>query len=221
MQQASCVDTPAQNGRVERKHRQLLSIARALRFQSGLPISYWGDCILAATYIINRLPSPVLHYKSPYECLYHVLPDYSLFKVFGCLCYASIHENDKFHPRAIRSVFLGYPFGHKGYKLLNLETRQQFISRHVVFHETAFPFLDNTHTTTPSDPYHAQHWFDVEPPSSGPVCPVDSNPVLGSPPISYTNDNVETSPFESAVSDSESQPWSTSPPDHDTLVNLQ
>lgn len=38
-------------------------------------------------------------------------------------------------------MLLGYPYGQKGYKLLDMNTHKIFTYRHVVFHETVFPFL--------------------------------------------------------------------------------
>ncbi|XP_070002934.1 uncharacterized protein [Nicotiana sylvestris] len=48
--------------------------------------------------------------------------------------------HDKFAPRVMRSVFLGYAAHQKGYRLLDLENRVFFIRRDVVFYEDIFPF---------------------------------------------------------------------------------
>lgn len=40
LHQRSCIHNSQQNARVDRKHRHLLEIARALRFQSALPYNY-------------------------------------------------------------------------------------------------------------------------------------------------------------------------------------
>lgn len=85
-------------------------MSRALRFQSGLPLKFWRDCVLTATYIINILPTFVLKYKAPFKILYGKSLDYSNIKAFDCLCYASVHSNDKFEAMAVKFVFPGYPF---------------------------------------------------------------------------------------------------------------
>ncbi|CAH9146720.1 unnamed protein product [Cuscuta epithymum] len=140
--QTSCVHTPQQNGRVERKHRHILNVARALMFQANLPVALWGECVLTTVHLINRTPSGLLGGKTPYEILHGVSPDFSHIRVFGCLCYAHniYSRGDKFSPRSRRGVFVGYPTGKKGWKIYDWATGEIFVSRDVIFHEDEFPF---------------------------------------------------------------------------------
>lgn len=114
--QTSVAYRPQQNSRVERKHRSVLKIARCLRFQSGLSLTYWGECVMTAVHLLNRLPTAALENKIPYEMLYQKPADYDHLKVFGCLGFASNPSNsvDKFAIRGVPCVFIGYPATKKG-----------------------------------------------------------------------------------------------------------
>lgn len=144
LHQTSCVYKPQQNARVERKHRYILEMARALKLQSGLSINHWGECVLTAVYTMNRLPSSVLKNVSPYETLYGDPPDYEDFKAFGCLafCASTSTKGDKFQNRGVPCVFIGYPPSNKGYRLLTLADNSIIISRDVLFQEQIFPYND-------------------------------------------------------------------------------
>ncbi|KAI3719915.1 hypothetical protein L6452_20821 [Arctium lappa] len=161
--ETSCPHTPQQNGVVERKHRHLLETARALRFQANLPKRFWGECILTATYIINRLPSRVIDNKTPYEIVFGQRPDYDFMKVFGCLAYYGNTETkgDKFEMKGRPGIFLGYPTGSKGYKIYDIEKRRMVVSRDVRFHETKFPFTETENQTSQGDCFDETMSYDV------------------------------------------------------------
>lgn len=140
--QRTCVYSPQQNGVVERKHRHLAQVARALLHHAGMPQRFWGEAILTATHLINKLPSQVLNWNCPYQVLNGKLPDYSRLKVFGSLCFATNLNPDrkKFDARARKCVFLGYVSNCKGYKLYDINARKIIVSRDVVFYESHLPF---------------------------------------------------------------------------------
>ena len=85
LHESSCVDTHQQNRQVEPKYCHVLNVARALRFQAHLPINFWGECVLTATYLINRTHSKLLKGKMPYEALFQCEPSYEALQVFGTL----------------------------------------------------------------------------------------------------------------------------------------
>lgn len=204
--QTSCVGTPQQNGRVERKHRHLLNVAGALLFQAKLPTYFWGEVVLCAAHLINRTLSTILHSQTPYEVLYATLPSYDTLKTFGCLCFAYNQQakKDKFSSRSRKCIFVGYPFGKKGWKLFDLDTREFFVSRDVKFFEDIFPYVDMQHIANNEDatmaerspsyhdiliddeqPAHVQQGYEQQTPNSSahpdlaPEPQPDSTPQMG------------------------------------------
>lgn len=73
---------------------------------------------------------------------YHKTPYYHQLKAFECLCYVDDVTGfaDKLNQRGLGWVLLGYPFGKKGYMVMQLDTKKCYTSRDVIFVENSFLF---------------------------------------------------------------------------------
>jgi len=107
-----------------------------------MPPTYWAEALATAVVLLNRRPSTSINNDIPFHQLYHKMPDYSILRVFGCLCYPNLSAttSHKLAPRSSACVFIGCPSSQKGYRCLDLSTRRVIISPHVVFDEANFPF---------------------------------------------------------------------------------
>ena len=137
---SSCVDTQ-QNGVAKRKNRHFLEVARSLLFSNHVPKKFWGEAILTATYLINRMPSGVLKFQTPRELLIQDFPHTKFIssdlppKVFGCSAFVHIHQQNrtKLDPKSVKCIFLGYSTNQKGYKGYSPRNKKMYNSMDVTF----------------------------------------------------------------------------------------
>ena len=111
LHQSFCAYTPQQNGVVEHKNRHLVETTHTLLFHHKVSQRSWGDAILAACYLINRMPSFVIHDKISHSIIF---PNQPLFclppRVFGCVYFVHILTpgQDKLSAKATKCVFHDY-----------------------------------------------------------------------------------------------------------------
>ena len=70
--------TPQQNGVVERKNHHLVETTRTLLLHHTVPQPFWGDVILTAYYLINRMPSSILGNQVTHSLLFPNQPFFRL-----------------------------------------------------------------------------------------------------------------------------------------------
>lgn len=171
----SCPHTPQQNGVSERKHRHITELGTTLMFCSKVPQQLWVEAFFTANFLGNLLPSSVLNDRlSPYEALHGKAPDYTSLRAFGCKCFPYLrpYMKNKLDPKSLVSVFLGYNEKYKGYRCFYPPTGKVFISRHVLFDESQYPFADiYIHLHKPNESVLLQAWrlVNLRPPSDDSV----------------------------------------------------
>ena len=83
LHQSSYAHTPQQSGVAKRKNQHLVETARTLLLHSHVPFHFWGDAVFTVYYLINRMPSSILHDQIPHSL--HFSYPTSLFPSSSCL----------------------------------------------------------------------------------------------------------------------------------------
>jgi hypothetical protein len=116
--------TPQQNGVVERKNRSLKEMASCMLHAKSLPQRLWAEALNCATYIQNRSPHRSVKDKTPYEAWSGLKPEVTHFRIFGSRAWAQIPSEKRkaLDPQSTECIFVGYPDGVKGYRLIDLSS---------------------------------------------------------------------------------------------------
>ena len=116
-----------------------MDMVNAMILHARLPYNLWGEALLSACHILNRVTYKKTHI-SPYEVWNGRKPNLKYFKVWGCVAFYKVPDSQRFKlgPRGIKSVFVGYAQNSKAYRLLNIDSNIIVESVHVEFFENKF-----------------------------------------------------------------------------------
>ena len=82
-----------------------------------MPLYFWTSVFQTTTYLINKLPTPILGHQSPFEKLFKKRLKYTKLQVFGCLCYLWLrpYTSHKLDPRSRPYMFISYSLERNAY----------------------------------------------------------------------------------------------------------
>ncbi|KAB2595479.1 DNA polymerase zeta catalytic subunit-like [Pyrus ussuriensis x Pyrus communis] len=120
---------------------------------SGAPHNLWGEALLAANTILNRIPHKKTN-QSPYEIWKGRLPTYKTLKVWGCLAKVQVPlpKRQKLGPKTVDCIFIGHANNSSAYRFLvhkseiaDIHINTILESAEVEFFEEIFPYKDRSY----------------------------------------------------------------------------
>lgn len=137
--------TPEHNGIAECKYRHIVKTCLTFLQHACIPNTYWSYSFAAAVYIINHMITPVLAYSSPFQALFQTLPNNSKIWSFGMLCYPWIRPcgTNKFTPRSVPCVFLGYSITQSAFIYLDVPNSRIYIYLDMLFSMKLFTLFSS------------------------------------------------------------------------------
>jgi transposase InsO family protein len=126
--------TPQQNGVAERRNRTLMDMVRSMMAYSDLPLSFWGEALHTAVYLLNHTPSKAVK-VTPYELWKGRKPTLRNLAVWGCNAQIKVPSQNrtKLQPKSTPGIFIGYCSGSNGYRFYDPENRKVLESRDAIF----------------------------------------------------------------------------------------
>ncbi|GKB58478.1 retrotransposon protein, putative, ty1-copia subclass [Tanacetum coccineum] len=97
-----------------------------------LPKSFWGYDLESVTRILNMVPTKKVE-RRPYEIWHRKAPKLSYLRVWGYEALVKRDTPNKFDPRSIKCVFVGYPKEIMGYYFYYPPKNKIFVARNVEF----------------------------------------------------------------------------------------
>ncbi|KAI3772173.1 hypothetical protein L6452_03354 [Arctium lappa] len=137
--------TPQQNGMAEWKNRVLKEMVNSMLFYSGLGDGFWGETMLTACYLLNRVPNK-RNKITQYELWFKKRPNLSYIRVWDCRAVVRLPEPKRktLGEKCIDCIFVGYVEHSKAYRLYVIEPNDSIAihtiieSRDALFDETIF-----------------------------------------------------------------------------------
>ena len=150
--------TPQQNGVAERKNRTLTEMVNAMLSGSGLSKGFWGEAMLTACHVLNRVPMKKGQI-TPYELWKKRKPNLNYLRVWGCRAIVKVPEpkRKKIGERGVECIFLGYAQESKACRFMVIESNESISvntvieSRDAIFDETRFDKIVKPLHETPRD----------------------------------------------------------------------
>ncbi|GJX56090.1 zinc finger, CCHC-type containing protein [Tanacetum coccineum] len=137
--------TPQQNGISERKNKVLKEMVNSMLSYSGLSQGFWGEAMLTACYLLNRVPNK-RNRITPYELWTKRKPNLNYLRVWGCRAVVRLPDPKlkTLGERGIECIFVGYVEHSKAFRFYVIEPNESVSinsiieSRDAIFDENRF-----------------------------------------------------------------------------------
>ena len=151
-----------------------------------LDANLWFEAMKSVAYIQNRVPHSSMKWKTPFQAYFRHKSDVSNLRVFGSTAWARIPLDKRrdLQPQSIECMFIGYLDESKGFKLLDIKTKQIIIERSVKFDEP-LQEVELVKEKTAEFPSYSTEYLDDEIGGDEP----DLNPLIYNISVQKTSDS--------------------------------